>query len=122
MSLIIPESSRVPKVGYYAHYKHNPEGKLGNYMYYVPGIGFHTEEPGVLFVNYLPLYPEASVYQATVKLGIVCFDDRPLEMWMGSVTVAGTVRPRFEFVTDEAKIAKLKVLHLELYDHIGRSH
>jgi hypothetical protein len=116
MTLMLPPLHLIPKPGYYLHYKHDPLGKFGNYAYFISGIGFHTEESGVWLLNYLPLYPEASVYQASLALGIVCYDNRPLEMWMSEVVVEGVSRQRFLRVTDESAIARYDALYHELYD------
>lgn len=116
MSLPMPK--RVPKLGFYYHYKHDPTGPVNNYAYEVVGVGFHTESdarPGEEhFVNYLPLYP-SSVYEAHVSLGVLCFDTRPLEMWMGEVSKDGKTFPRFKFITDPAVIAQLEEIKRQMY-------
>src|SRR3990167_6672451 len=97
MSLPMPK--RVPEPGFYYHYKHDPNGLLNNYAYEVLGVGFHTEDDcrqgEEHFVSYRPLY-ESSVYKASQELGIACFDNRPLEMWMGEVEKDGQSIPRFK--------------------------
>lgn len=35
---------KVPEVGFYYHYKHDPTGSVNNYAYEVVGVGFHTED------------------------------------------------------------------------------
>jgi hypothetical protein len=116
MSLPIPK--RVPKLGFYHHYKHDPNGPVNNYAYEVVGIGFHTEDdcrPGEEhFVIYRPLY-ESSVYTASEELGVECFDARPLEMWMGEVEKDGQMRPRFVRITDEATIQALEIISEKMY-------
>lgn len=116
MSLPMPQ--RVPEPGFYYHYKHDPHGSVNNYAYEVMGVGFHTEDdtrPGEEhFVVYRPLY-EASVYKASKDLGIACFDNRPLEMWMGDVEKEGLVFPRFKKVTDQAVIDELEKIRNEMY-------
>lgn len=116
MTLILPPAHLIPVPGYYLHYKHNPNGELGNYAYLIGGVGFHTEKSGEWYMNYLPLYREASVYQASVTLGIICYDNRPLEMWMSEVVVDGVRRPRYVRVTDEHAIVLYDALYHELYD------
>lgn len=34
---------KFPEQGFYYHYKHNPDGPVGNYAYEVVSIGYHTE-------------------------------------------------------------------------------
>ncbi len=105
MALIPP--AEAPKPGYYYHYKHDPNASdVCKYAYRVMGIGAHTEEDGVWFVTYLPLYP-ASVVAVGQQLGVVCFDCRPLAMWMGDVEVGGVTRPRFTPVTDLERLELL---------------
>lgn len=116
MSLPMPK--RVPDLGFYHHYKHDPNGLVNNYVFEVVGVGFHTEEdtrPGEEhFVVYRPLF-EASVYKASRDLGVACFDNRPLEMWMGEVEKDGVVSPRFKKITDPKVIAELEKIRNEMY-------
>jgi hypothetical protein len=109
---------RVPEKGLYYHYKHDPQGAINNYAYEVMGVGFHTEDdtrPGEQhFVVYRPLY-EASIYIASKSLGIPCFDNRPLEMWMGNVEKGGKTFPRFAKITDSTVIAQLEKIKGEMY-------
>lgn len=116
MSLPMPK--RVPEVGFYYHYKHDPSGSVNNYAYEVLGVGFHTEDNARAgeehFVIYRPLY-EASVCKASKELGVPCFDTRPLEMWMGNVTKDNPTTPRFTKITDEETLAKLREIRDEMY-------
>lgn len=116
MSLPIPK--KVPELGFYYHYKHDPSGLVNNYAYEVVGVGFHTEDNARLgeehFLIYRPLY-EASVYKISKSLGVTCFDARPLEMWMGDVIKDGKTFPRFQKITDPDVIAELKKIRTEMY-------
>lgn len=116
MSLILPK--RVPELGFYYHYKHDPNGLVNNYAYEVIGVGFHTEDdprPGEEhFLQYRPLY-ESPVYKASRELGVPCFDSRPLEMWMSDVEKDGRTFPRFQKITDEAIIAELEDIRALMY-------
>lgn len=116
MSLPIPK--KVPDLGFYYHYKHEPAGPVNNYAYEVMGIGYHTESdcrPGEEhFLIYRPLY-EASVYKASIDLGIPGFDARPLEMWMEEVEKDGKTFPRFKKITDSATIEKLNEIRDAMY-------
>lgn len=115
MSLPIPD--RVPKPGLYYHYKHDPNGPINNYAYEVIGVGFHTEEDARKgeehFVNYRPLY-RSSVVEASEKLGIECFDNRPLKKWMADVEKDGKTFPRFRLITDPLVIHDIWRHHLYL--------
>ena len=109
---------RVPEPGFYYHYKHDPSGAVNNYAYLILGAGHHTEDdarPGEAhFLVYRPLY-EAAVYKASKELGIPCFDNRPLEMWMEEVEKDGKKFPRFQKITDPAIIAELERIRGEMY-------
>ncbi len=116
MSLPIPR--QVPPPGFYYHYKHDPSGAVNNYAYEVMGVGFHTEDdvrPGEThFLVYRPLYA-AAVYKASKELGIPCFDNRPLEMWMESVEKDGKTFPRFKKISDPSVITELEKIRSEMY-------
>ena len=107
----IPE--KVPEVGFYYHYKHDPNGVVENYAYEVVGVGFHTENDGH-FLIYRPLY-EAKVYTASKELGIPCFDSRPLEMWMGEIEKEGQTMPRFQKILDPKIISELEKIREDMY-------
>lgn len=106
--------TEVPELGFYYHYKHDPEGAINNYAYEVVGVGHHTEDDcrpeDQYLVVYRPLY-EAFVY----KLGKL-FDLRPLEMWMGTVEKDGATVSRFTKVTDPACIRALEEIRTQMYD------
>lgn len=113
-----PMPKKVPETGFYYHYKHDPERGLNHHAYEVVGIGFHTEEdarPGEEhFLIYRPLHEE-NIYKASKELGISCFDNRPLEMWMGDVEKDGRKFPRFQKIIDPVIIAKLEMIRSEMY-------
>ena len=58
----IPPPKKLPKPGYYYHFKHDPSGPLNNYAYYIYGVGHHTEdncpEADAFMQVYRPLYEE----------------------------------------------------------------
>ena len=66
MAYDVPPPARRPEPGYYYHFKHDPNGPLNNYAYYIYGIGHHTEDdcrPEDAFMQvYRPLY-EAYAYR-----------------------------------------------------------
>ena len=39
MAYNVPPPKNRPEPGYYYHYKHDPNGPLNNYAYYIYGIG-----------------------------------------------------------------------------------
>ena len=114
----LPMPNRVPEPGFYYHYKHDPNGPINNYAYEVVGVGFHTEDhvrPGEEhFLVYRPLY-EASVYKASKELGIPCFDNRPLEMWMEDIEKDWKKLPRFKKITDSSVITELERIRAQMY-------
>ena len=44
MAYDIPPPEKRPEPGFYYHYKHDPDGPLNNYAYYIYGVGHHTED------------------------------------------------------------------------------
>ncbi len=104
---------KVPELGFYYHYKHNPENGIRDYAYEVMGVGIHTEDDcrteDASMVVYRPLY-EASVYTAGKF-----FDLRPLDMWIGEVTKNEKTFLRFQKITDPAIIAELELVRKKMY-------
>jgi len=99
--------------GFYYHYKHDPQGKINNYAYYVVGLGFHTEienKEDREMVIYLPLYPEAFVYQNGKA-----FDIRPLKMFQEKVILSEKEIFRFTKITDDLIIEALSEIKREMY-------
>jgi hypothetical protein len=102
-----------PEKGFYYHYKHSPEGHVGNYAYEVLNVGHHTEIEGLeesAMVVYRPLYESAGVY----KLG-KHWDVRPLPMFMETVEKEGKIIPRFTKITDPKIISDLEKIKQEMY-------
>jgi hypothetical protein len=105
-----------PELGYYYHYKHDPKGEVGNYAYYVIGVGLHSEgghgelNTKDMLVVYQPIY-EAFVYK-NGKL----FDIRPLEMFMEKVVKDGKEMERFTKITDPKIIAELEKIKAKMYN------
>ena len=93
--------------GFYCHYKHDPMGVVGNYMYEVLGVGLHTEDRGYLVV-YRPLYQNTFLENANYCL-------RPYDMFIESVTKDGKTFPRFQKITDTEIIAKLEQIRDTMY-------
>jgi hypothetical protein len=60
MAYDIPPPSKLPEPGYYYHFKHDPNGPLNNYAYYIYGVGHHTEDncrtEDAFMQVYRPLY------------------------------------------------------------------
>lgn len=114
----LPIPKKVPALGFYYHYKHDPSGAVNNYAYEVVGVGFHTEDdcrPGEEhFVVYRPL-SETGVYRVFKSVGVPCFYNRPLEMWMGNVQKDGKTFQRFQKITDPKVIAELEGVKEGMY-------
>jgi hypothetical protein len=102
-----------PEPGYYYHYKHDPNGEVNNYAYYIYGVGHHTEDncrpEDVLMLVYRPLY-HAYVY----KNGKM-FDLRPLHMFYETAAVNDKPVERFTKIADVEVIAKLQKIKAEMY-------
>ena len=88
----MPPPEQCPEPGYYYHYKHDPNGPLNNYAYYIYGVGHHTEDdcrPEDAFMQvYRPLYETAYAYR---NGGM--FDLRPLYMFHKPAIVNGVEVP-----------------------------
>jgi hypothetical protein len=81
MAYDTPPPAELPELGYYYHFKHDPDGPLNNYAYYIYGVGHHTEgdcraEDAFMQVS-RPLYEEA---YACRNGGL--FDLRPLPCFL----------------------------------------
>ena len=98
MAYDVPPPEQCPEPGYYYHYKHDPNGPLNNYAYYIYGVGHHTEDdcrPEDAFMQvYRPLYETAYAYR---NGGM--FDLRPLYMFHKPAIVNGVEVPRFTKIT-----------------------
>lgn len=108
----------IPQPGFYYHYKHDAKDQVNNCAYEVIGVGFHTElkeSPDGHFVTYRPLYPEAHVYQVHKKLGVPCFDIRPLDKWLEPAPSDGITIPRFRMITDKTIIKELTRIRNNMY-------
>lgn len=106
---------KIPQIGFYYHYKHDPKGPFNNYAYRVIAIGCHTEDDcrpiDQYLVWYRPLY-DAFVYRlGKGKLG----DTRPLSMFMESVTKDGKTFPRFKKIEGPDVIAQLHAIRDGMY-------
>jgi hypothetical protein len=81
MAYDISPPKNLPEPGYYYHFKHDPDGPLHNYAYYIYGVGHHTEDDcrteDAFMQVYRPLYEEPCAYR---NGGL--FDLRPLHMFL----------------------------------------
>ena len=91
--------------GFYYHYKHDPEGDITNYAYEVLGLAKDTETSQISVV-YKPLYKNES----TENLD---FFIRPLEMFTEEVDLKSNRVKRFQLITDEVVLNKLKKLSIK---------
>jgi len=116
MTYDVPLPEELPEPGYYYHFKHDPNGRLNNYAYYIYGVGHHTEgdcRPEDAFMQvYRPLYEEAYAYR---NGGL--FDLRPLYMFYQPATWLGREVPRFTKITDPKVIAQLEAIKLRMYPY-----
>ena len=115
MAYDVPPPERQPEPGYYYHYKHDPNGPLNNYAYYIYGVGHHTEDdcrPDDAFMQvYRPLYETAYAYR---NGGM--FDLRPLGMFYKPARLSGGEEvPRFTKITDPGVIAQLQAIKARMY-------
>jgi hypothetical protein len=114
MAYDVPPPEQCPEPGYYYHYKHDPNGPLNNYAYYIYGVGHHTEDdcrPEDAFMQvYRPLYETAYAYR---NGGM--FDLRPLYMFHKPAIVNGVEVPRFTKITDPEVIARLGAIKARMY-------
>lgn len=109
-----PPPENLSEPGYYYHFKHDPDGPINNYAYYIYGVGHHTEDdcrPEDAFMQvYRPLYEKAYAYR---NGGL--FDLRPLRMFYQSAQWKGREVRRFTKITDQAVIAELGIIKTRLY-------
>jgi hypothetical protein len=114
MAYEVPPPEQVPEPGYYYHYKHDPDGPLNNYAYYIYGVCHHTEDdcrPEDAFMQvYRPLYEAAYVYRHGGM-----FDLRPLYMFYKPVSVNGIEVPRFTRIADRKVIVRLQAIKARMY-------
>lgn len=106
----------LPDDGFYYHYKHDPNGAVNNYAYYIFNVGHHTEDDcrpiDKFTANYLPLYEDAYVY----RLGNGRISDtRPLSMLMSKVTKDGVELNRFTRIFDPDIIDALTIQGRKMY-------
>jgi hypothetical protein len=113
MAYDIPPPEQRPEPGYYYHYKHDPNGPLNNYAYYIYGIGHHTEDdcrPEDAFMQvYRPLYAAYAYRNGGM------FDLRPLHMFYEPVKLNGKEVQRFTKITDPVVIAQLQAIKARMY-------
>jgi hypothetical protein len=93
-----------PQAGeFYRHYKYDPAGPEANFTYIIIGTGLHTEDRYETVI-YKPLYKESGF------LGECDYCVRPYDMFVETVTINGSEKPRFIKITDEREIGLLKCL------------
>jgi hypothetical protein len=104
----------LPEPGYYYHFKHDPNGPLNNYAYYIYGVGHHTEEncrsEDAFMQVYRPLYEGSYAYR---NGGL--FDLRPLHMFFETAERNGEKVPRFTKIVDPDVISELAAIKAWLY-------
>jgi hypothetical protein len=114
MAYDIPPPQPLPEPGYYYHFKHDPNGKVNNYAYYIYGVGHHTENDcrraDAFMQVYRPLYKDSYAYR---NGGL--FDLRPLHMFYDPAERDGRKVSRFTRITDPAAIAQLAAIKARMY-------
>lgn len=110
----IPPPKELPEPGYYYHFKHDPDGPVNNYAYYIYGVGHHTEEDcpaaDAFMQVYRPLYEEAYAYRHG---GL--FDLRPLHMFFQPAERRGKTVARFTKIVDPRVIEQLAAIKSRMY-------
>ena len=114
MAYDIPPPKQLPEPGYYYHFKHDPQGPVNNYAYYIYGVGHHTEDDcrseDAFMQVYRPLYEEAYAYRNGEL-----FDLRPLHMFYDPAEWKGRKVPRFAKIIDPDVIAQLEAIRVRMY-------
>ena len=117
MAYDIPPPRELPEPGYYYHFKHNPDGPVDNYAYYIYGVGHHTEDncrtEDAFMQVYRPLYEAAYAYR---NGGL--FDLRPLHMFFEPAEWQGKRVPRFTRIVDLDLIAQLQAIKARMYPNL----
>jgi hypothetical protein len=98
---------KIPKNGFYYHYKYESNGSSDNYIYEVVGIARNTEEKSFA-VLYRPLYKNDWLAPAD-------YQSRLLTMFNERVLKNSNMVPRFELITDEKIIIRLDKVRAEMY-------
>jgi hypothetical protein len=110
----IPPPTKRPEPGYYYHFKHDPDGSLNNYAYYIYGVGHHTEDDcraeDAFMQVYRPLYEEAYAYRNGRR-----FDLRPPHMFSEPAQWKRKQVPRFTRIVDPDVMAQLEAIKARMY-------
>jgi len=118
MAYDVPPPENLPEPGFYYHFKHDPDGRVNNYAYYIYGVGHHTEDdcrPEDAFMQvYRPLYEDAYAYRHG---GL--FDLRPLRMFFEPAKWKGKEVLRFTRILEPQVIAQLEAIKARMYPALG---
>src|SRR5262245_59988492 len=110
----IPPPGKLPEPGYYYHFKHDPDGSVNNYAYYIYGVGHHTEDDcrteDAFMQVYRPLYEESYAYR---NGGL--FDLRPLRMFFEPAECRGKQVRVFTKSIDQGVIARLEAIKARMH-------
>jgi hypothetical protein len=114
MGYDVQPPENLPQPGFYYHFKHDPDGAVNNYAYYIYGVGHHTEDDcrveDAFMQVYRPLYERAYAYRHG---GL--FDLRPLHMFYKPATWKGKEVPRFTRILDPAVLEQLEAIKARMY-------
>jgi len=105
------DATAVPTLGFYYHFKHDPEGPINNHAYELIGVGIGQDSERVDAV-YRKLYDD-DTYERPDGFRFLCL--RSLRSWMGEVAVGDTHVPRFQRITDPRWISALTRIRNEMY-------
>ena len=108
-----PPPEKRPEPGYYYHYKHDPNGSVNNYAYYIYGVGHHTEDDCRPLDTFMQVY--RPLYEAYVYTHGKMFDLRPLHMFYELAHWQGKEVQRFTKIMDPSVIGQLREIKARMY-------
>lgn len=84
MAYDVPPPKELPEPGYYYHFKHDPNGPVNNYAYYIYGVAITLKMiagPKTLLFKYIARYTKSHMPTVTVGCSTfvpcTCFTNRP---------------------------------------------
>jgi hypothetical protein len=114
MAYDIPPPEELPEPGYYYHFKHDPDGPLNNYAYYIYGVGHHTENDCRTEDAFMQVTGRYTGGAYAYRNGGL-FDRRPLQMFFEPAEWKGKIVPRFTRIVDPELIAQLQAIKARMY-------
>jgi hypothetical protein len=105
--------TKVPRKGFYYHYKHCAKKPVNDHAYEVLGVGINTEDE--CRPNDVNMVVYRSLYRSSTFVAGKFFNLSPLEMWIGDIVKRGKTIPRFKRITDRNIISRLESIRAEMY-------